>query len=65
MTERYVEDVMRVVEAVTRKEGINDLIFWDWLGNTKFAGDHGDLTPERASQITREIETLLREFYSR
>ena len=64
MTEKYVEDVIATVASATRKRGVNELLFWEWLGNSEFAEDQGHLTKERASQIRAERETLLDKFLS-
>ena len=62
MTVQYVIDVMSLVEEATRARGVPEGLFWDWLGNSKFVEDEGDLTPERAEQISRQLGALLDEW---
>lgn len=62
MAEQYVEAMIDVVIRETARRGVNELLFWEWLGNAKFKEDKGNLTQERASQIRREVQTLLDEY---
>ena len=62
MAELYVEQVMDTVSKLCEKEGIGEGLFWHWLGNTKFKGDNGALTPERATYIRQHTSSLLKEY---
>lgn len=62
MAEPYVESVMRVVSNACQRNGISESHFWHWLGNTRFKGDNGNLTPERAKQIKDDVEDLITEY---
>lgn len=64
MTELYVSLTMDSVDKVCEVKGIPIGKFWDWLGNIKFKEDAGNLTPERAEEIRRNIDQLIAEYVS-
>ena len=62
MIELYVKVVTDKVSQACQEVDISEACFWDWLGNTKFKEDNGNLTPGRASEIGEALRTLITEY---
>ncbi len=62
MIEPYVVQVMNDVSKYCQDKEICEGLFWGWLGNNKFKQDNGNLTPDRASFISKNIDFLFKEY---